>query len=78
MTIAQCIIFYGSARFRAPIEPMLILLAAGAIWWFLNRRRKIDKVSTDELAGSEVKDEFMDMVITEGQEEVGAFSSIRS
>jgi len=34
LTIAQCLIFYGSARFRAPIEPMLILLATGAIWWF--------------------------------------------
>jgi 4-amino-4-deoxy-L-arabinose transferase-like glycosyltransferase len=33
-TIAQNILYYGIPRFRAPIEPMLILLAAGAIWWF--------------------------------------------
>ncbi len=37
LTIAQGIIFYGSARFRAPIEPMLILLAAGAIWWLTHK-----------------------------------------
>ncbi len=74
MTIAQCIVFYGSPRFRAPIEPMLILLAAGAIWWFLNRRRKIDKVSTDELADGEVKDEFIDMVVTEGRKKSESFN----
>jgi hypothetical protein len=33
LTIIQCIILYGFPRFRAPIEPMLILLGAGAIWW---------------------------------------------
>lgn len=37
LTIAQCLIYYGSPRFRAPIEPMLILLAAGAIWWLTHR-----------------------------------------
>ena len=26
-TIGQCIIFYGSPRMRAPIEPLLIILA---------------------------------------------------
>lgn len=40
LTIAQCLIFYGSARFRAPIEPMLILLATGAIWWFHSLRER--------------------------------------
>ena len=30
LTIAQALFFYGSARFRAPIEPMLILLASGS------------------------------------------------
>jgi 4-amino-4-deoxy-L-arabinose transferase-like glycosyltransferase len=34
LTITQNIVFYGSMRFRAPIEPMLVILAAGAIWWF--------------------------------------------
>ena len=37
LTIAQGLIFYGSARFRAPIEPMLILLAASAIWWLTHK-----------------------------------------
>ncbi len=33
LTIAQCLIFYGSSRFRSPIEPMLVVLACGGIWW---------------------------------------------
>jgi hypothetical protein len=37
MTIAQCIIYYGIPRFRAPIEPILILLGAGAVWWVTSR-----------------------------------------
>jgi dolichyl-phosphate-mannose-protein mannosyltransferase len=37
LTIAQGLIFYGSARFRAPIEPILILLAASAIWWLTHK-----------------------------------------
>lgn len=36
-TIAQCLYFYGSSRFRAPIEPVLVLLAAGAVWWITQR-----------------------------------------
>jgi 4-amino-4-deoxy-L-arabinose transferase-like glycosyltransferase len=32
-TVADILVFYGNARFRSPIEPLLILLAAGAIWW---------------------------------------------
>lgn len=32
LTIIQSLVLYGIPRFRAPIEPMLILLAAGAIW----------------------------------------------
>src|SRR5262249_22456328 len=32
-TIGQNILYYGIPRFRAPIEPMLIILAAGTIWW---------------------------------------------
>lgn len=32
-TLVQCIILYGIPRFRAPIEPMLILLSAGAVQW---------------------------------------------
>lgn len=43
ITIAQCIALYGISRFRAPIEPMLLILAAGAVWWLItlaNRRLK--------------------------------------
>jgi 4-amino-4-deoxy-L-arabinose transferase-like glycosyltransferase len=32
-TVADILVFYGNSRFRSPIEPLLILLAAGAIWW---------------------------------------------
>jgi hypothetical protein len=39
LTIAECVIFYGIPRFRAPIEPMLILLAAGAVWWLTHREK---------------------------------------
>src|SRR5437764_11926849 len=35
LDVAQCLYFYGSSRFRAPIEPMLVLLASGFIWWLL-------------------------------------------
>jgi hypothetical protein len=37
LTIAQCIIFYGIPRFRAPIEPILILLGAGVIWFLTSK-----------------------------------------
>ena len=39
LTIAQNIIYYGSPRLRAPIEPMLILLAAGFIWWLAYKEK---------------------------------------
>lgn len=39
LTIALNIFYYGIPRFRAPIEPMLILLAAGAIWWVTQLER---------------------------------------
>ena len=39
LTVAQNIFYYGIPRFRAPIEPMLILLAAGAIWWVTQLER---------------------------------------
>ena len=38
LDIVQCLYFYGSSRFRAPIEPLLVILVAGAIWWFTERR----------------------------------------
>src|SRR5258708_2963800 len=33
LTVVQCIALYGSVRFRAPIEPMLVLLAVAGLWW---------------------------------------------
>ena len=33
LNIIQNIAFYGNSRFRAPIEPLLVLLVGGAIWW---------------------------------------------
>ena len=35
VTIAQCLYFYGSSRFRAPIEPLVLLFVAGTLWWVL-------------------------------------------
>ena len=32
-TLGEILVFYGSSRFRSPIEPILILLATGALWW---------------------------------------------
>lgn len=31
-TLGEILIFYGNTRFRSPIEPVLILLATGALW----------------------------------------------
>jgi hypothetical protein len=58
LTISQNIIYYGSSRLRAPIEPMLILLAAGFIWsltsnkkgtirWMIDKLRHKDQISTN-------------------------------
>lgn len=33
LTIVVCIVLMGSSRFRSPIEPHLVLLTGGAIWW---------------------------------------------
>lgn len=33
LTVMQNIVFYGSPRYRAPIEPLLVLLVGGALWW---------------------------------------------
>jgi 4-amino-4-deoxy-L-arabinose transferase-like glycosyltransferase len=38
LTIAENVIFYGLPRFRAPIEPLLVLFAGGALWWLLEER----------------------------------------
>jgi hypothetical protein len=36
ITMLQSIVFYGSPRYRAPIEPLLVLCAGGALWWLFN------------------------------------------
>lgn len=38
-TLGEALVYYGSSRFRAPIEPLLILLAAGVLWWLVNKLR---------------------------------------
>ena len=48
LTILQCLYFYGSSRFSAPIEPMLVLLVAGATWWIAQKfsdRRQANNTS---------------------------------
>jgi 4-amino-4-deoxy-L-arabinose transferase-like glycosyltransferase len=40
LTIAENIAFYGNMRFRAPIEPLLVLLAGGALWWLSSHDRR--------------------------------------
>ncbi len=36
-TIVQNVVFYGMMRFRAPIEPLLVILTGGALWWLISR-----------------------------------------
>lgn len=43
LTIGQGILFYGSPRFRAPIEPLLILFAVGALVCLSQRYRSLLK-----------------------------------
>jgi 4-amino-4-deoxy-L-arabinose transferase-like glycosyltransferase len=59
MDAAQCIVFYGSSRFRAPIEPVLLLLMGGAIWWLAQRiprtvRRRTNGATASEAPAREV------------------------
>lgn len=35
--LGEALAYYGSARFRAPIEPLLVLLATGALSWLISR-----------------------------------------
>lgn len=37
--IAGCLIFYGSPRMRAPIEPLLVAFASGALLWLADLAR---------------------------------------
>jgi hypothetical protein len=46
MTFALALYLYGIPRFRNPIEPMLILLATGALWWGVNAFRRPAPAST--------------------------------
>ncbi len=47
-TVALCIYFYGSSRFRAPIEPFLVILAAAAIGWIAGRCKTFGKHDSNE------------------------------
>jgi hypothetical protein len=35
-TLVVNIVMYGSSRFRAPIEPFLVLCTCGALWWLFS------------------------------------------
>ena len=37
--VAGCLVFYGSPRMRAMLEPLLVVLAAGALLWLCDRLR---------------------------------------
>lgn len=37
LNIVQCLVFYGGMRFHAPIEPLLLLLVGGALWWLTQK-----------------------------------------
>ncbi|GAC1480760.1 MAG: hypothetical protein NVS2B12_35870 [Ktedonobacteraceae bacterium] len=54
LTIVECLYFYGSSRFRAPIEPLLLILVAGATWWVTEkwgRRRRTNIEREEETSG---------------------------
>jgi uncharacterized membrane protein YhfC len=55
VTIAQSVYFYGMARFRAPIEPMLIILSAATVWWIQKRFRK-QETTEEEQSGAKQRD----------------------
>jgi hypothetical protein len=48
LTIGQCLYFYGSSRFRAPIEPMLVILGVGVVWWVMQKFSRGHMESSDE------------------------------
>jgi len=52
LTIGECLYFYGSSRFRAPIEPILVLLGAGAMWWITQRFDDRSKASRERRGAS--------------------------
>ncbi len=39
-TILQNVAFYSTMRFRAPIEPLLVLLTGGTLWWLTSLMKK--------------------------------------
>jgi 4-amino-4-deoxy-L-arabinose transferase-like glycosyltransferase len=55
VTIAQSVYFYGMARFRAPMEPMLIILSAATVWWIQKRFRK-QEITEEEQSGTKQRD----------------------
>lgn len=63
LTIATSVVLMGSSRFRSPIEPLLVLLTGGAIWWLTSTDpgtlrawlRKIRSSSTHEVEPEAVR-----------------------
>ena len=53
LNIIQNVAFYGSSRFRAPIEPLLVLLVGGAIWWLTNNEPGTGRYIFRKKAGHE-------------------------
>lgn len=75
VTIAQNIVYYGSARLRAPIEPMLILLAAGFIWWGTHKdkgtlRWMIDKMRNKDQLSTRTSDDQSESHLAPNKERI--------
>jgi 4-amino-4-deoxy-L-arabinose transferase-like glycosyltransferase len=49
LTIVQCIALYGIPRFRAPIEPMLLILAGGSLRWLASIQQGVPRSFADSL-----------------------------
>ena len=50
MTIASCVALYGSVRFRAPMEPFLVILATSVLWWlgaYIRSQKPVVTASAD-------------------------------
>jgi 4-amino-4-deoxy-L-arabinose transferase-like glycosyltransferase len=48
LTILQNVVFYGSPRYRAPIEPLLVIFVGGTLWWFMAKRAERRKETVRE------------------------------
>jgi len=56
--MAQNIAFYSNMRFRAPLEPFLVLLAGNALWWLNDRKNGIrSRVRKTDRSRGDVREE---------------------